>query len=194
MKQKILSYKRSVFVKKRLSLVGGHVHLVSWAMYILIWENTKKTQVYYEKGISALERARIYPYFVNMWKVSIARSKVLNNDQDIKLSEVFQYYENINTKVAKGWAARHVGEILLNIDDQYISEAEDWVKKAIEMDKRNATMWSLGGDYALYAELFNRKGDQSEARENLGKAIEILRECGADGWVEKYEEELASLS
>jgi len=154
----------------------------------------EKAQVYYEKGISALERARIYPFFVNMWKVSIARSKVFNNDQEIKLSEVFQYYENINTKVAKGWAARHVGEILLNIDDQYISEAEDWVKKAIEADKRNCTMWSLGCDYASYAELFKRKGDQSKAKENLSKAIEIFNECGAVGWMKKYEEEMAAFS
>ena len=33
-----------------------------------------------------------------------------------------------------------------------------------------------------------------KARENLGKAIEILKECGADGWVNKYEKELALLS
>jgi hypothetical protein len=37
------------------------------------------------------------------------------------------------------------------------------------------------------------KGDQSKTKENLNKAIEILKECGADGWVEKYEKELASL-
>jgi tetratricopeptide (TPR) repeat protein len=129
-----------------------------------------------------------------MWKVSVARSKVLNKDQDIKLSEIFEYYENIAVKIAKGWAARHVGEILLNMDDQHISEAEDWVKKAIEEDKRNDTRWSLGGDYAFYAELFKRKGDQSKAKENLAKAIDILKECGADGWVKKYEEEMASLS
>jgi len=55
-------------------------------------------------------------------------------------------------------------------------------------------MWHLGKDYALYAELFKRKGDQSKASENLNKAIEILKECGADGWVEKYEKELAALS
>jgi len=42
--------------------------------------------------------------------------------------------------------------------------------------------------------LFKREGDQPKVRENLGKAIEIMKECGADGWVEKYEEELASLS
>jgi tetratricopeptide (TPR) repeat protein len=154
----------------------------------------EKAQVYYDKGISTLERTRIYPFFLNMWKASIARSKVLNNDQDIKLSEIFEYYESIKAKVHKGWAARHVAEILLNIDDQHISEAEDWIKKAIEVDKRNGTMWSLGGDYAFYAKLFKRKGDQPKAKENLAKAIDILKECGADGWVKKYEEEMAELT
>jgi len=51
----------------------------------------------------------------------------------------------------------------------------------------------LTQDYALYAELFKRKGDQSKAKENLNKAIKILTECGADGWIEKYEKELALL-
>jgi hypothetical protein len=87
-----------------------------------------------------------------------------------------------------------VAEILLNMDDQHISEAEDWVKKAIEVDKRNDTMWSLGLDYAFYGEWFKRKGDQPKARENLSKAIAILKECGADGWVKRYEKEMASLS
>jgi hypothetical protein len=32
------------------------------------------------------------------------------------------------------------------------------------------------------------------AKKNLKKAIEILKECGSDGWVEKYEKELAALS
>ena len=54
-------------------------------------------------------------------------------------------------------------------------------------------IWDLGQNYALYAELFKRKGDQLKARENLGKAIEIFKECGADGWVGKYEKELASI-
>jgi len=81
----------------------------------------------------------------------------------------------------------------LNIDDQHISEAEDWIKKAIKADKMNGMMFHLGRDLSLYAELFKRKGDQSKAREALGKSIEILQECGADGWVEKYEKELAKL-
>jgi len=90
--------------------------------------------------------------------------------------------------------ARCIGEILLNIDDQHKSEAEEWIKKAIEAAKKNGMIWDLGRDYALYANLFKRKGDRQKAKENLGKAIEILKECGADGWVEKYEKELAALS
>jgi len=35
------------------------------------------------------------------------------------------------------------------------------------------------------------QSDGLKARENLGRAIEILKECGADGWVSKYEKELA---
>jgi len=42
--------------------------------------------------------------------------------------------------------------------------------------------------------LFKRKGDLSQAKEKLSKSIEIFKECGADGWVERYENELASLS
>ncbi len=54
-------------------------------------------------------------------------------------------------------------------------------------------MGYLARDYALYAELFKRKGDTPKTQENLNKAIEIFKECGADGWVERYEKELAEL-
>ena len=44
-----------------------------------------------------------------------------------------------------------------------------------------------------HAELLKRKGDLSEAKEDLNTAIEILKECGADGWVKKYQEALARM-
>jgi class 3 adenylate cyclase/tetratricopeptide (TPR) repeat protein len=154
----------------------------------------KKAQNYYQEGVSTLERARLYSFWVNVWKISLARSKVFSNDKKINLGEVFKYYENINPKVGKGLAARYIGEILFKIDDQIRSEAEEWFKKAIEADKKNGTMWSLGGDYASYAELCKQKGDISKARENLSKAMEIFNECSADGWVGKYEKELSALS
>jgi hypothetical protein len=107
---------------------------------------------------------------------------------------LYSYAPKNKFKLLDGRMRRYIGEILLNIDDQHISDTESWVKKAIEADKRNGVMFELGNDYALYAELFKRKGDQSKAKENLNKVIEIFKECGADGWVKKAEKELAALS
>jgi hypothetical protein len=53
--------------------------------------------------------------------------------------------------------------------------------------------WDLARAYALYAEFYKKKADPAQAKEKLGKAIDLMRSIGADGWVKKYEEELAGL-
>lgn len=153
-----------------------------------------KAQKYYKEGISTLERAKLYAFWFYLWKVSIERAKVFSKDKNVNLGEVIECYDNIRPRAGKGWAARYIGEILLDFDNKYRSEAEDWLEKAIEADKSNGTMWSLGADYASYAKLFKRENDLLRAKQNVNKAIEIFRECGADGWVEKYENELATFS
>jgi len=130
---------------------------------------------------------------VGWGKVALTRSKVINKEKGIDLESLYTHSRNNKVKAAEGWIQRYIAEILLNIDDQHLSEAEHWIQNAIESDQRNRTMFLLGRDYALYAELFKRKGDRLKAKENLGKAIEIFKECGADGWVQKYEKEMALL-
>ena len=58
---------------------------------------------------------------------------------------------------------------------------------------RIGMMFDLGRDYAVYAELLKRKGYLAQAEENLNKAIEIFRECGADWWVKKAQEALVQM-
>ena len=82
----------------------------------------------------------------------------------------------------------------MNIDNQHLIDAEHLVEKAIDADRKNGMRFHLAKDYVLYSELFKQKNDRSKAREMLGRAIEIFKECTADGWVEKYEKELATLS
>ena len=147
----------------------------------------------YEKWICAYENVGSYPSWENLAKVGLARTKVMNKERDVNLESLYAHSLNNRVKILEGWFQRLIGEILLNIDDQHLSEAEHWIQKAIESDQRNRTMLSLAKGYALYAELFRRKGDRSKAQENLGKAIEIFKECGADGWVTKHEKELATL-
>jgi tetratricopeptide (TPR) repeat protein len=126
-------------------------------------------------------------------KIGLARSKVMNREKDVNLESLYVHSKNNKIRAFEGLIQRYIGEILLNIDDQHISEAEHWIQKAIEADQRNRMMFHLGKDFALYAELFKRKGDRLKAQANLGKAIEIFKECGADGWVKKYEKELATI-
>jgi len=154
----------------------------------------QEAQNYYSEAASILEQNSLMPSFLSLCKIAAARAMIMHNKKDINLESVYGYRKKEGIRLYEGWMARYIGEILLNIDDRHMSEAEEWIKKAMEVDSRNDMRWHLGRDYALYAELFKRKGDQSRAKENLGKAIEILRECGADVWVERYEKELAALS
>ena len=52
----------------------------------------------------------------------------------------------------------------------------------------------LGRTYEVYARLHKNQNKILQAREQMTKAIDIMKECGADGWVERYEKELAGLS
>jgi class 3 adenylate cyclase/tetratricopeptide (TPR) repeat protein len=156
--------------------------------------NFQRSKEHYVKGIWAFEQNRLFPSWVGYGKVASARSKVMNKEKDVDLESLYAHSRSNKIKVAKGWIQRYIGEILLNIDDKHLSEAEHWIQKAIEADQKSRMMFHLGNDYALYAELFKRKGDRLKARENLGKAIEIFKECGADGWVDKYDKELVALS
>ena len=155
--------------------------------------NFQRSKEHHEKGVGAFERNQSFPSWVGWGKVASTRSKVMNKEKDVNLESLYAHSRNNKVKVAEGGIQRYIAEILLNIDDQHISDAEHWIQKAIEADQRNRMMFHLGKDYALYADLFKRKGDRLKAQENLGKAIEIFKESGADGWVEKYEKELAAL-
>jgi len=156
-------------------------------------EDFSKSKEQYEKGIWLLEHNRLFSLMANFEKVALVRTKVMNKEKDVDLGSLYILSQNNKVKAYEGWFQRYISEILLNIDDKHISEAEHWIQIAIESDQRNRTMFHLGQDHALYAELFKRKGDRLKAQENLGKAIEILKECGADGWVEKYEKELGAI-
>jgi tetratricopeptide (TPR) repeat protein len=122
------------------------------------------------------------------------RAKSLRHDQDIELSELFACYENYKLTMWKGWTARNNGDALLHMDNDHLSDAEAWFHKAIEEDSRNGMRWQLAQDHACYADWFKKKGDIQGAKEQLTKAINLFRECGADGWVTRTEKTLATLS
>lgn len=153
-----------------------------------------QSQAYHEKAIRILEGMKLHPSWANIPKVCFAKARVRLHDRDIKLSELFEYHRKNKMKVFDGLIARNIGDIMLNIDDDHISDAEVWIKKAIDADTRNGTRWQLASDHVMYAEWFNKTADSSHAKENLNTAINIFKECGADGWASRTQNALAEIS
>jgi class 3 adenylate cyclase/tetratricopeptide (TPR) repeat protein len=148
----------------------------------------------YKKIIPISENAGFLPSTIKLFQLCLMRAKVLRHDQDIELTELFEGYKNNKLTFCEGWMARNIGDVLLHMDDAHLSDAEVWFQKAIEADMRNGMKWYLASDHAAYADWFKKKGDIQGAKEQLTKAIDLFRECGADGWVTRTEKTLATLS
>ena len=153
----------------------------------------EKSKLHCINSVSQSKKGGFLPSssWINLNQISLVRSMVMNDEKDVNLEAIYTYISENKIKAYEGWMRRLLGEILLNMDENHLPEAEDWIRQAIDADQRNGMMFHLAKDYALYADLFRRKDDIPKAKENLAKAIEIFKECGADGWVEKYEKELA---
>ncbi len=149
---------------------------------------------HYEEAIRLRERSELWPSWPTLGKTGLALSKIMNGEQGVDLESLCRDVIKSKPKLWEGWIRRNLGESFLNIDGQHFPEAQHWIEQAMEADERNGMRWHLARDIAVYAELFKRKGDREKAREQLGKAIDLYKQCGADGWVTRAEEELTKLS
>jgi class 3 adenylate cyclase/tetratricopeptide (TPR) repeat protein len=169
-----------------------YTHLFLGEIYLNVGKYDQAREVL-QKEISLAEQHRICPSPLNLGRLGLALVKILCGDIDIELEPLYRYQAANKMKYLQGYMQRYLSAILMNIDKKHLPEAEDWIEKAIEDDSKNGTRWSLAQDFAHYAELCKRKGDLPKAKEKLSKAIEIFKECGADGWVKRSEEELAKI-
>jgi tetratricopeptide (TPR) repeat protein len=179
--------------------LSSSINLVLMSMLAYHWGSDtyyymgeyRKSEDCLRKELDLLEQERISSSLQSLGRIGLARAKVMNNEMDIDLPTLYRYATSNKVRAHEGWMSRCVVEILLNIDEKHLPEAEVWIKKAIASDIKNGMLFSLANDHAVYAELLKRKGNLLEAKENLNKAIDIFKECGAAGWVKKYEEELS---
>jgi predicted ATPase len=147
----------------------------------------------HDRASRIMDAGKFTPSWVSWNQLAMARCEVMIGERDVDLGSLRAIPGKNRMKVSEGWTFRFLGEILLNIGDSHITEAAQWIRKAIEADARNGMKFHLGLDHALYSDYYKRKGDRTKAQEELGKAIEILQKCGADGWIKKFEKALAGL-
>lgn len=123
-----------------------------------------------------------------------AYAKFMTNEQNIDLDILRKAGDKYEIPLYKGLLQYGVSRVFLNLDETYTNETEEWINKTIETCQKNGTIHDLGRVFRLKAELYTRKDDLVEAEVNFHRAIDIMRECGAEGWVEKYAKELAEIS
>jgi len=152
----------------------------------------------YQKAIDHYEEAATlfslydnWPVFIIVSKIGLTRTQIFNDKEDFNLETLYSYLSMPKAKLVEGWTRRYISEILMEIDRGRISEAKDWIKEAIIADRKNGTLFELAKDYLMYVKILKRMGDETQASEKLQRALEIFRECGAEGWVEKYEKEFS---
>jgi len=160
-------------------------------MYFDMGKYKKAQNYHYKFIISTFEKNKLLPSLAIVNKALLARAGTYNNEKAINIEEIIESSKNIKLKALEGMIERIIGDILLYIDDDHLSDAEAWIKRAIDADTRNGTRWHLANDHALYADWFKKKNDLSKVKEQLAKAIDIFRECSADGWVTRTEKALA---
>ena len=150
----------------------------------MTWEITTRLKNIISNAFQSMEDARFFPSWLNCHKLWVKNNRILNGEPDIdihKLDELIKAHEKNRLAMSKSFESRCIGEIFLHIDDHHMAEAETWIRRSIDFDVKHAVPWNLAKDHALYADWFKKKGDIQGAKEQLTKAIDLFRECGADG-------------
>ena len=172
-------------IDNRLGKAANHSSLGSICLELGEYQ---KARDHFQKATWITEENSILPSFAALHKIGFSLAKVLNNEDDIDLRSLLDFVAANKLKLHESLMRRYIGEILMVIDDQHLSDARSWIEGAIETDRRNAMRWHLGRDYLTCAELYKREGDPVKARTHLNKAIGIFKECGADVWGESRED------
>jgi tetratricopeptide (TPR) repeat protein len=156
-------------------------------------EEYSKSKSHYTSAARILNSNSFLPSFARLHELAMARAMVMNNEKISNLDMLLTYADKNRVKLFDGRIRRHVAEILLYLDDSHMREAEKWIHEALEVDRQNGLLFELAVDLAVCGELYKRRGERSKAKKTFSEAMSIFEECGADGWVKKYMEEIASL-
>ncbi len=178
--------------KLNLSMWSAVARWIFAEVYFEVGEY-QQSKHHYQVAVQLLEQSNAHASLTAINKIGVEMAVLRTDNKDIDMEVLNRYVAEGTYKYVKPWKAIYIAEILLNSNKHHSREADNWIRKAIQTAEQNHMMWHLAKSRVLYAEFFKRKGDTSKAKKQLFKAIEIFKECGADGWVEKYEKRLDSL-
>ena len=137
----------------------------------------------YQKAIQSRKLNQWVPSGLNMCLFAATKSEVFESGKHIDLNSLYRYINENKVKIYEGTMARFMGEIRLKMGSSFETEAEEWIKRAIEVHKKYGMNWHLANDYVAYADFFIHQGESHKAEENLNQANRLFESCGAEGWL-----------
>jgi tetratricopeptide (TPR) repeat protein len=158
----------------------------------LVMEDYEKASYTFDHA-AEVAHGKFFPSWIALCRVASSLARAMMHEKDVDVAALRRWANGNKVKVFEGLMQRYFGELLLNLDDSHLDEAEERMKRAIQADEANGLRFHLGQDHLAYAELLRRKGDLPRTHETLQTAAAIFTECGSDGWVKRTEERLAQL-
>lgn len=157
-------------------------------------EQYGESKEHYENSTQILNSNTFMLSYIGVNELAVARAMVMNDEKIANLSVLLTYADKYEVKLVDGRLRRHLAEVLLSLGGPYLHEAKKWIHEALEIDRRYGLLFDMSRDLAVGAEIYKRTNNRSKAMEALIDAIRVSEECGSDGWLEKYQKELAALS
>ncbi len=179
-------------------LKANHLALMGWVelwlAYIHFYSQRYKMAIlFFKRALATWNNTNHFQPWMPYLKISLERAVISDGGFPATDFDPTICRQENKIKMVAGIIDATIADILINIDHEYVPKAETLVQSAIAADQRNQTTWCLGQDYAVYAEVCRAKGDQAGVKDNLCRAVDIFRECGADGWADFYEIRLRTL-
>jgi len=179
------------------------IHQTAWSSHATIFlgilyydmGDYEKSRTFHEKSIGIMAPDNLSPSWINFNRLCIKRNTILTATSPFDVDEISNLYSLNKYLIYGNWMAVLIAEMcLISEPATGFSEAEKWIKKAIELNESSGTKWILGKCYIVNSNLLKFRGNLLEAKKMMETALEIFNEISADGWVEKYKKEIASLS
>ncbi|MDZ7698747.1 MAG: hypothetical protein U5R49_18075 [Deltaproteobacteria bacterium] len=151
------------------------------------FENESDAKRHYVNAIRLLNINSFLPSFMRVCELAMARMTALNNEKIPNLDLLLTYDDRNSLRRFSIQARIYLAEIMLYLNSTDTRDAVKCIQGAITTNRENGTFFELHRSLAVCAQIYKQSGERSKAKEALNEAIRVCRECGADGWVEKYE-------
>ena len=109
-------------------------------------------------------------------KTGLTKSVSNKEKTRTNLNQLRQIHGQSGIKFGDRSTVRNTGEALLPLGENYLHEAEDWIRTATQIHHKNSVRWDLAIDYSVNEDWFRSKGDLPQASDRLTKAMSIFQE------------------